>query len=473
MRIIKFPTILGLGILVAGLVGVVVLVSRQQQLASKASSAAPIPERVTISNISDRSFSVSWVTSTPTSGYLLVGKSGQSLSQRVADDRDKQTGSLGLNLTHYVTVDNLEAGSQYSFRLGEGTTATFDQNGSPYSVTMAPALSDSSPPDTAQGVVMEKANTPAGGAIVYAQLPGVQIMSALVSSSGNWVIPLSTARKVDLTGWSQYDRSATIYNLHVDAGATGQADATLTTAIDRPVPPIFLNQTYDFRKSREPVSMALAPTGIPTIVGSQSQDLSGPVSGFNFNSLGDATGPMTSVTLENPANEGELINTYRPEFFGKGPKGTEIEVVIESPVTINANSIVSDAGSWTFSPSRSLTPGNHKITVNWVDSQGILQSITRSFVVSASEGPAFTSTPSATPTTGLSPIPTIGGLSPTPRITLTPTPKPTVPPRTSNPPNNGTPKSGSLTPGAVLFMMGIVFIIAGMTFWRRGEQYGR
>ena len=473
MRTIKIPTILGLGVLLIGLAAAVILIGRQQQLSSKAALSAPTPERVVVSNISDRSFVVSWVTATKASGYLLVGKSGQSLSRRVADDRDKQTGLLTEAVTHYVTVDDLEAGSQYSFRLGEGSSATFDKNGSPYSVTAAPTLSDSSPPDTAQGIVMEKTNVPAGMAIVYAQLPGMAIMSALVSSSGNWVIPLSTARKVDLAGWGQYDRSATIYNLHVDAGAAGQADATLTSAIDRPVPPIYLNQTYDFRKSREPVSMPAVPTGIPTIAGSQPQGESGPVSGFNFTSLGDVAGPAASVTLENPSAEGEKINTDRPEFFGKGPRGMEIEVAVESAVVINANAVVSEAGSWTFSPARSLTPGNHKITVKWVDSQGMLQSIVRNFIVSADEGPAFTSTPSATPTGS--------GLTPTPRITLTPTPstslgptvKPTVPPRTSNPPNDGTPQSGGLTPGIVLFIMGATFVAFGLAVLRRGEQYGR
>lgn len=456
---IRIPTLLGLGLLVSGLAVGIVLAGRVQRPTPKASEAAPKPEQTTISNVTDQSFVVTWITSVRSSGFLEVGSSGQPLSRRVLDDRDKNASNPGMYATHYVTVDALQPNATYSFRIGEGVSSLFDKNGTPFSVTTGPKLSINPVSDSAQGSVVASAQIPSPGSIVYAQLPGAQLLSALTSADGNWIIPLSMARTADLSKWAAYDREKTVYALRVEPGIGVRADVTLTTAIDKPVPPIVLGQTVDLRQSKESGSNA-------------------PVSLFEFSSLGPVTQAPVGVTLENPKKDGEVVNTDKPEFFGKAPIGTTIQVTIYSSHVVSGKADVAPDGTWRFAPPTSLAPGTHDLTLSWTDPEGILQTFTRSFVVNAAAGgPAFTATSSATPTIkpSLTSAPT--SKSPTPKPTTKNQPAsptggqltPTIPPRTSVP--SGTPpESGSLTPSLFLFMMGSLFTIMGVVLVRRKEN---
>lgn len=438
---IRIPTVLGLGLLVAGLVAAVILVGKVQQISPKAAGSSPTPEDTTVSNLSDRSFTVSWTTQSAVVGFLEVGNSGQTLSRRVLDDRDKTSSSQGSYSTHYVTVDSLQPDSAYSFQIGEGINSLFDQNGVSFSVKTGKMLLANPASDLAQGTVVTNTGEPARGAIVYAQLPGAQLLSSLVSLQGNWILPLSTARTSDLTDWASYDRKTTVYALRVEGGIDGRSDVTLTTDQDQPVSPITLGQSYDFRQT--------------TTSQSKSNSASTPNSLFEFSSLGPVTAVQTNVTLENPSKNGEVVATDKPEFFGKGPAGTQVKVIVKSSQTISGTVQVSTDGSWSFPVPSSLSPGKHDISIKWTDAKGILQTVTRSFVVNAAERPAFTSTPSATPT-----------------VNKTVLPSPTTRPRSTIP--TGTPpRSGSLTPSVLLFIIGSLCTVVGAVLVRRGFLYGR
>lgn len=462
---IRIPTVLGLGLLAAGLVAGVFLVGKVQQIAPRAAESLPTPQNTTISNINDQSFVVSWTTSSSSTGFLEVGRSGQTPARKVPDDRDKNVTSPGFYSTHYVTVDALQPDTTYSFRIGEGLNSFFDQNGAPFSATTGPEISANQISDLAQGTVATAANQPARGAVVYAQLPGAQLLSALVSTNGNWIVPLSTARISDLSNWTMYDRMTTIYAIRVEGGADGRSDVILTTASDRPTSPIVLGQSYDFRQSTSspPAQATLQTSGTaePEQSGSVVSD-----SLFEFSSLGPVTPVSSDVTLENPGKNGEVIGADKPEFFGKGPVGTPVDIIVKSSQTISGNVNVSSTGTWSFSPPSALAPGAHDITIKWTDTKGILQTLTRSFIVNAAGGPAFTSTPSATPRPdsgqALKPTGIIAPLTPTP----TTKPRSIVPPGTP-------PQSGNLTPSALFFIIGSLFTIAGAALVRAGAFHGR
>lgn len=448
---IRIPTVLGLGLLAAGLVAGVFLVGKVQQITPRAAESLPTPQNTTISNINDQSFVVSWTTSSGSIGFLEVGRSGQTSTRRVTDDRDKNATLPGSYSTHYVTVDALQPNTTYSFRIGEGVNSFFDQNGAPFSTTTGPAIPANQISDLAQGTVTTAANQPAAGAVVYAQLPGAQLLSALVSTNGNWIVPLSTARISDLSGWTTYDRMTTIYVLRVEGGVDGRSDVILTTASDRPTSPIVLGQSYDFRQSTSspPTQATLQTSGAtePEQSGSIVSD-----SLFEFSSLGPVTPVSSDVTLENPGKNGEVIGADKPEFFGRGPVGTPVDIIVKSSQTISGNVNVSSIGTWSFAPPSALAPGTHDITIKWTDTKGILQTLTRSFVVNAAGGPAFTSTPSAT----IAPL----------------TPTPTTKPR-SVVPSGTPPQSGNLTPSVLLFIIGSLFTVAGAALMRAGALYGR
>ncbi|MBI2309723.1 fibronectin type III domain-containing protein [Candidatus Collierbacteria bacterium] len=441
-RVVKIPTLLGLIVLVAGLIGGIIMINSRQQVVTKV-AASPTPQGVALSNITDRSFTVSWTTAFPATGFIKLMPQGKLSEKIILDDRDRDKGSQNKRTVHYVTVDSLTPSETYKFVIG-GDNSQFDQNGSPFSVRIAQTLSSAPQSDIASGVILSENGQAAEGIIVYIQIPGGQLASALSGSDGRWAAPLSVVRTENGDSWLNYDLSATIYAVKADGGPEGIADAILTTAIDKPVPPLKLGNSYDFRQSKESVlsegnkqnPSSEKPFSDETEINSL----------FDFSSLGPVTPLNEGLTLDNPKKEGEVIYTDKPEFFGSGSAGSSVEVVIESANTITGEIKVDGSGKWSFPATANLEDGNHTITLKWTDANGIVQVLKRSFVVNAASGrPAYVSTPSATPTS------------------KSKTPTPTIPPNKSVPStSSGIPKSGGLTQTVIIFMIGLTLVVTGL-----------
>src|SRR5260221_13594636 len=93
----NIPTILGLLVLFAGLIGGVFLV-RSSNTNSFLPRASPqtTPKNLKIRNITDTSFTVSWITDSNTVGFVRYGTNATALSTTINDDRDQSSGSTGL-----------------------------------------------------------------------------------------------------------------------------------------------------------------------------------------------------------------------------------------------------------------------------------------------------------------------------------------------------------------------------------------
>lgn len=167
-----------------------------------------------------------------------------------------------------------------------------------------------------------------------------------------------------------------------------------------------------------------------------------------------------SVKLVTPIDQGELIATSTPEFRVSGPVGQSVTITVRSDPQTVTTTFDAD-GEVEFTPPEGLEPGEHTLEIEYVDQNGVLQKITRTFVVLAAEGttgtgglPAFTSTPSA-------------DLSPTPTATLSPTPTSTASATSGAMPSTsaGVPESGVLTMTVAIFMMGLA-LFAGGVIWQ-------
>lgn len=438
----KIPTLLGLIVLAGGLIGGIIMINSRQQLIPEA-AASPMPQGVVLSNITDTSFTVSWTTMIPATGFIKLTSQGKS-DIIILDSRDKNKSSQNKRTVHYVVVDSLIAAQTYKFVIGVDN-GQFDQNGSPFSAQTVKTLSSAPQSDIGSGVILSGNGQAAEGVIVYVQLPSGQLASALSGSGGGWAVPLSTIRSENGDSWLSYDLSATVYAVKVDGGPDGIAEAILTTAIDKPVPPIKLGNSYDFRKTKEPVSGT--ETGQTSSLNTPTSDKNGAESLFDFSSLGPVTPLNEGITLDNPKKEGEAIYTDKPEFFGSGPAGYSVNIKIESVNPITGETKVDSNGNWSFPATVNLNDGEHTITLQWIDANGIVQILKRSFVVNAATGdhPAYVSTPSATPT------------SKSEKLTPTITPKKSVPATSS-----GIPKSGGLAPTVIIFILGLTLVITGL-----------
>lgn len=433
-RIRRIPTILGLFLILIG-IGVGLVAVRQGSTWFLRAEPETIPKQVKITNITDNSFTVSWITDGQTTGFVKYG-SDKSLSFTASDDRDQISGKTGKYLTHHLTLKNLNPATSYSFKIGSGGKL-FDNNGQPYQITTAPTIQTPPPSDVAYGTVVKADGSPASGAIVYLSLANTTPQSTITKTSGSWVIPLNLARSADLTSYTTYDRDASIEEIFVQAGQDGTATAVATTRYDSPLPTITLGQSFDFRKPQAEV----APEETPPAA-----------SKFTFEELATPSAEVEELTITNP-DEGESVNTTKPAILGTAPAGKSLTITIESPTTQSGTVAVDEDGGWEWSPPEDLEPGEHTITASYTDEEGIVHSISRVFTVlaaGAGELPAIEATPSATVTPSPSPTPTA-----TP--TATPSGRVSVPSTEA-----GVPEVGYLTPTFLFLIIGVSLIGFGL-----------
>jgi hypothetical protein len=448
MRKSKIPTIIGLIVLVFGLAAGVLLVGSQRffRLGAEAELA---PKDVRLSNISDNSFTVSWVTDKETGGFVKWGETAESLDKTELDEVG------GEGITHTASIRGLSPEKVYYFKINSGGD-DFDNSGIPWQVTLAPSLPVPDKTNLVSGSVLTESGQPAKNALVYITLGGGSLLSSVTSDSGSWVIPISQTRSQDLTGFIDIDEKNTLMEISVNAGVDGVANAQIYPQSAKPVPAIILGETHDFKNlpPSEISEIPQASIGLP--------EESTPSSKFEVEEQTQVQTSQT-VTLES-LEEGEVVSSTKPEFFGEGPVGITISITVESePVTGSVR--VSPVGDWNWSPPAGLSEGTHRVTISWRDAQGILRTLTRTFVVQAAEGPAFESTPSAS----LTPTPTP---TPSPTLTPTPTPTPTVtgtPAATASPTISPVADSGSLTPTILLSIMGVSVIAFAFLVWKKSE----
>jgi len=438
MKKSKIPTIVGLILLITGVASGVLLIQNRQIFRLRATPQLS-PKDVRITNITDSSFTVSWVTDGESEGFIKWGENRSSLKNLAKDEIS------GKSFIHTITVRGLSPKTTYYFIINSNGS-DFDNNGLAWETRTGPPLSTSADRNLISGTVLTSTGAPANQALVYVTLAGSSPLSATTSQNGGWLIPISSARTSDLSAFLKIDEQSTLIEVLIQAGPLGSASAQIYPQAAKPVPTIILGRNHDFRN--------LTPTEADDIPKATIELPEEPTPSSGFEVPSEIPTPSSeTVTLES-LDEGEVVTSTKPEFFGEGPPNTTLTITVESdPITDEIT--VGPSGSWNWSPPEGLSEGTHKITIAWRDASGILRTLTRTFIVQASEGPAFESTPSATPTS-----------TPTPTPTTTPTasPSPTASPAASPSPVSTISAdldSGSLTPTFLLSIMGLGLIVFG------------
>ena len=444
---VRIPTILGIFALLVGLAAGVFLISSKQLLFLKA-NAGEEPVYVTLTNISDTSFSVSWTTNVPATGTIVYGTNENSLDQRTADDRDQESGTVSSYTTHEVTVGKfrpLTPSTDYYFVIQSGSTV-YDNNGKAYRIKTAPLIrGQATGTDSVSGKVVNPDGTPAEGALVYLVLPNMTPQSTLVTTSGNWIIPLGLARSADLSSLAVYDQQAAIAQIFIQGTESGQtANASAVLSNTRPTPLITLGQQYDWRTpglAENNTQGSPSPTSLAQASPAPSSE---PRGSFSLEALASPSATTQDVTIKYPGVN-EQVTSQRPAIVGTGPKGTKLSVMVESTNPVSGSATIGADGTWEWDVPADLAPGKHTVTVTYTDPLGQLKKIVKNFTVLAAETsvPAFVATPSAT-------------------LAPTPTPTPTAVPRAAIPATgSGIPVSGDTAPTALLMIFGILSLVVG------------
>ena len=425
-----FPTALGLFILLAAIGVGVFLVKTKTSIEPKA-AATQTPKQVRITNVTENGFSVSWITDQPTTGLVKYGTEASSIKQIMLDDRDQLSGESGVFEIHHVSLKNLTPQTNYYFKLESGGKQ-FDNNGKPFDQNTGSTLGTPPAADPVYGTVLTPAGTGAEGVVVYVNVANAAPLSALAKTNGNWALSLSTARSTDLSSYLNYDTQATIVNLLVQGGKQGTAPVITTTTNDNPVPDITLGQSHDFR-----VGAGEAPiVADNTIQDEQS-------SGFSLDPVASDSAEATQsgeVTLDNPSFNGEVINATQPAIIGTGPEGTVLSITVNSENEYTGSATIDEDGNWEFVPPDGREAGEHTVTVNYIDSEGVEQTISRNFVVAAA-----------------------GEDETTPAITATPSGEATDSGRTEQPSTeSGVPEPGTFEITLMMLLSGIGLLFGGM-----------
>jgi hypothetical protein len=185
---------------------------------------------VTVANVRDSAFTVSWTTDNAVTGSIRW-VAGTATPTTTAND---VRGAATTSTVHVVTVRNLLPSTKYSFDIVSGN-ATDTNSGAHFAVTTGPTLNLGSP-DTIVGVAQAGASGSASDAyvVVSAQsttgVPSAPIAALIPArDAGSWTLSLGDLRTQDRQSVFSVT-STTVLNVDVYAGSGGMARGTVTVA---------------------------------------------------------------------------------------------------------------------------------------------------------------------------------------------------------------------------------------------------
>lgn len=232
----RIPTLLGLLLIIGGMAGGVYLVLQNQTLQSRASPDLT-PQNVEVTNIEEGSFSVSWQTAQETLGFVIVNIAGSD--QTVLDDRDPI--SPQSKILHHVTVKNLTPQTTYQYKIVSGKLKL-----PPSKITTAGVSSFQNGLKPVIGqVAVNNQFLPNG--LVFLEVADSIKQSAPIKEYGNFVIPLSSLRKSDLSDVFLPD-DQTIGKIEVMGENLKSTVTFYLKDSEKPLPLLHLGESLDLTK---------------------------------------------------------------------------------------------------------------------------------------------------------------------------------------------------------------------------------
>jgi hypothetical protein len=423
----KIPTLLGL-ILVIIMVSVIAVGSETFLQTRTRASGSIQPANVTISNVSDTTFTVSWTTPQSATGAL-------SVTGRVLFD-DQDTKIQEKYTSHIVTFRGATAGTSYDVTIISDGKKSLDGD-KPYTIRTAPALTTASGNlEPAYGTIIHADKSPVKGALVYVTLDGSQTLSAITKPSGTWLIPLNLIRTQDLSSFLPVTERM---NVNLTVTGNGLSTTAITDTLNSsPVPDMMLGKTYDFRKANAKTPGAPIALNPASPAGNKS-----PPAVLGTSSVKAAN----TVTLTIPA-QGAALPTTLPLIQGTGIPGRTVSIVLGITRPVGGSATVGSGGLWSYTPVKPLSPGGQSVTITTKDANNKAVAITHLFTIFKSGTQVLgDATPSATLT------PTIT-LPPVASDTATPTPESTLAAQE-------VPTSGNTLPTIILLLLGIGLMMGG------------
>lgn len=184
----RIPTLLGLGIILAGIITGVMLVLRNQNLISFAAPDVSA-QQINITNITSTSASISFQTSVDSPAFLTYGINSPA-EKTILDERDSKRPQS--RKIHYFTLKDLKKETNYQYKITTGKKTSDVLN---FQTSKAESVQNGFSPVigsvTSGGKVVDEG-------LAFILISGAVIQSALIKN-GSFLIPISYIRKSDLS----------------------------------------------------------------------------------------------------------------------------------------------------------------------------------------------------------------------------------------------------------------------------------
>ena len=496
----RIPTLLGLGVLVVGLIVGTIVFGQGTGVFSPRATPETTPKQVKVTNVGDRSFSVSFLTEESTTAFIKYGTDPDKLSLQAGDDRDQLYGTVKDYNLHHISTSSLEEHTTYYFVIGTDQGALYDDNGEPFSVLTAVSGGTPSGAKTIFGAATTAQGGPAIGSIIYAKLEGAGELSQLVQDSGSWAVTLAASRKEDGSGFANILETTPLtllvqgFPLSLTAslnttiekfemgysftlGAEGAGSSTIPAT---PTPTTILSPTPTATTSGTPT-----PTPLKEAMGS-----GGSLSELLAAQPTPSPTPEEVVKVDLNASGEQIVTTEQPLIIGNAPAGVVVNMKVNSDTKIEQQVTTNSQGQFSLDLAAlgtQLEPGVHSVEYSYTDpTTGRLITETKTFTVAngtvqlaqanTTPSPTRSASPTATPTPvsygtdypyGTSPTPTTRPATGSAQASASATPTQPVSTRSGMPSTqSGVPVSGSVGTTLVLLFGGMFFLLSGAwSFW--------
>lgn len=401
----RIPTVVAL-VLVFISIWVTSFLIQGRTLTVGLASGEIVPQNVKIANVSDTAFTVIFTTKKDTVAGIKIEASG-NLESVVYDVRNTNKDKQTPYYSHFITADNLNPKTTYSFSIISGGKVFLDSNSKKYRVTTGPTLStERSETKTFSGKILLPDGTPAADTVVYIFVNRARIIATLTKDSGEYSLPAVT-RTTTLDNYFPFEENTDI--TITAARGSLSSRVKLRYKDSDTTPTITLQQDYNFSVDTHETAIAKPPQ--------------------LFIPSPQASGQISVLA----PREHEFFIDNQPVFSGTAVSASTVKITLPGSVPSTTEVVAGRGGTWSFRPSTPLAPGAQTLTVETKDSFGVTKRITRNFNIFSSGSQVFqTATPSATPTISISPslpTPTIQVVfSPTPTLADSVSPTPTLPP---------------------------------------------
>jgi len=387
------PTILGLLFLIVSLVAGVILFGNGTGLFNPRATPQTTPKNIVTSNLTDKSFTVSFYTDEESIGFIKYGTSASDIKQQASDDRDQLSGVIKPYRLHHITVRGLESNTNYYYLLGTGSSETFDNAGSPYQIKTASNPGNVSPNNqTIYGVVSRANGQVAEGAIVFVTLEGAGALSTLVKSSGSWAVSLANAFNLSLNDYPEVRTNSVVSIKVQDTEIDSITNRVVDVASAQPVPEIIIGQETsesidDLSVAREELlaenneepeelSESIQELELNDNLVTKSEATEEAIESTEYSAdqqavLSDEDRTLDLNMIDESANDNDIIiNSTQPIIKANLPPNIIVKVEVHSDVAIetvvetDANGdLVLDIASL----EQNLGPGEHTVIYTYID----------------------------------------------------------------------------------------------------------